>query len=97
MQSIWLRSKRICALGEGKRVIQTVIGAVPVKRAPSCATGPLRAPELDVKDDDIALSEAALEGADLWLEEPRFTRAFFISDRLARDLSLKRCLITPLS
>ncbi|PWR25316.1 imm11 family protein [Zavarzinia aquatilis] len=47
------------------------------------------------KNDDIALSANALEGVDLWTEEPRFTRAFFLSDRLVtalRDAKLTRYL-----
>ncbi|TDP43512.1 imm11 family protein [Zavarzinia compransoris] len=54
------------------------------------------------KDDDIALAGAALDGADLWIEEPRFTRAFFLSDglvtalrkaKLTRHFGLYRCRI----
>jgi len=53
--------------------------------------------ELDLapEDDDIALSEAALQGPDIWVEAPRFRSAFFISDRLVqalRDAKLTRWL-----
>ena len=57
---------------------------------------------LDPKDDDVVLGAGALEGPDLWLEEPRFTKAFFLSDRLvralrdaklARHFGLRRCRV----
>ena len=38
------------------------------------------------EDDDIALDASALEGPDLWIENPRFWRAFFLSDRLVQAL-----------
>jgi len=60
-------------------------------------------PELhvDSKDGDLTLSEQALHGTDLWIEES-FSGAFFFSDRLVqtlraekltRRLSLRRCKI----
>jgi hypothetical protein len=66
---------------------------------PALGTWSLR---LAPRDDDIALSSAALEGVDLWIEMPRLGRAFFLSDRLARALraagltrrlGLRRCRV----
>jgi len=56
---------------------------------------------LDVKHDDIAVNETALEGVDLWIE-PRVTRAFFLSSglvealreaKVTRRLGLSRCRV----
>lgn len=42
-------------------------------------------PETNLRDGDIAVSRAALDGPDLWLSPP-LKRAFFVSDRLAAAL-----------
>lgn len=58
-------------------------------------------PALWAKEDDIAVTPAALEGADLWGDE-RFSICFFVSPKLGRALAkaglakafyLKRCRV----
>ena len=58
-------------------------------------------PRTEIKDDCIALSRAALEGADLWVDR-RLLDVFFVSDRLAqvldaagmaKELELRSCRI----
>ena len=57
-----------------------------------------------LKDDDLTVSAAALDGPDLWVD-PALLTAFFVSDRLARALKaasvsqpfgLRRCRVISL-
>jgi hypothetical protein len=51
--------------------------------------GPVWEPnESDLKDGDVVLSPAALEGTDVW-RDPQFGPYFFMSDRLAKALQAK--------
>lgn len=58
-------------------------------------------PEVQLNDDDIAVSTTALEGPDIWISPP-LKRAFFVSDKLAKALErakvarpfrLRRCRV----
>ncbi|GHB50053.1 hypothetical protein GCM10007094_44140 [Pseudovibrio japonicus] len=56
-------------------------------------------PPFVLKNEDIAVSETALNGCDLWID-PRMARAFFVSDDLAKalkaakvNLGLRRCRV----
>jgi hypothetical protein len=60
-------------------------------------------PSLSIKDDDAAVTPAALEGPDIWGDE-RLLRGFFVSSRLAKALHkakldrafhLVRCRVVP--